>query len=650
MIRKLTGLKIQMTTATISRDETSFSRSGNFQVREGEGERTVIFPLSSEEPYSRRYWVPDHGYMSLDEILVHSSDSVDLSFIASGNAPLLDSHSRWELEDQIGIIRNAWLGADRRLYVEVEFGTSQRAEEIYQDVKAGIIRNVSVGYEVTKHEIDVEQETYRVTGWKPKEASFVPLPADETVGIGRSAAGGTNMESRMTKKSDSPPNAGAAAIAVPGLVVDERTDEERGAAMEESLNEISALASEHNIGDIGRAYVEGCMKRGEEPSLEVFRGIARANIPEGKPLRNEEIGLTEDERQDFSVLELVRKLDNPNYDGAEFEIEASEAARSKSTHKRGGRYSIPDDVMGSWGNFRVDGAYSQGNARAVVAEIFQRAAFGTGTSTATNILTTDHLAERFIDNLRNLSAVLGAGATMLEGLDSDVEIPGADANIAAAWLASEDADAAESNPSFRKVTLAPHDVAAFTDMTRRMLQQSTIAFEAYVRSQLVEAHRIAIDNAALYGSGATGIPEGVANITGIGDVPFAAAVPTRSEIIDLRTEVASTNRGSGGSYIGNSAMVGDLQKTKVDAGSGIFLMNDSADRLVGNDFHESNQITDGDLWYGYWQDLLIGMWGGLDLDRSTEAKFLSGGLRLRSIQTVDMNVTRVGSFALGNDS
>ena len=45
----------------------------------------------------------------------------------------------------------------------------------------------------------------------------------------------------------------------------------------------------------------------------------------------------------------------------------------------------------------------------------------------------------------------------------------------------------------------------------------------------------------------------------------------------------------------------------------------------------------------------MGMWGSLELDRSTEAKFLSGGLRIRAIQSVDFGVRRVGSFALGND-
>ncbi len=640
-----------MTTLAIDRRDTERNRSANLYVREGSTERSVIFPLSSEEPY-KRYYYSVRNY--LDEILVHTDEAVDLSFLNSGNAPLLNTHNRWDLTDQIGVIRRAWL-QEKRLYVEVEFGMSQRAEEVYQDVKAGVIRNVSVAYSVDRYEIDEEAETYRVTRWKPSEGSFVPIPADPTVGIGRSAAGGTNKESRMTTRTQERPPATGAELP-PGLGGDTRSEEDIAKAMEDAINEVSALAAEHNMADVGREYILGCVRSGEKPSLVVFRGIVASKIPDGTPLRSEEIGLTDNQKQDFSIIKLCRYMLDENYDGAEFEREASRAAREKAGdvgRKTVGRFTIPTDVMNSWGSYRVDGVHSDvfrsSRARQQLNEIIQRAAFGTGTATADNILTTDHLAERFIDNLRNESAVLGAGATLLQGLDSNVEIPGGDANIAAAWLASEDADVTESNPSFREVVLQPHDLGAYTDVTRRMLQQSTIAFEAYVRSQLITAHRIAIDLAALYGSGLTGVPEGLANITGIGSVTFTNAIPTRGEVIDLRTDVASNNRGSGGSYLGNSEMVGSLQKTRTDAGSGLFLMNDSADRLVGNAFKESNQVTGGDLWYGYWEDLVIGMWGGLDLDRSTEAKFLSGGIRLRSIQTVDSNALRVGSFALGND-
>lgn len=603
------------------KSERSFTPDG---ITRSTDDGLIIFPLSSETGVKRYYW--DYG--ELTEILDHDARSVDLDFLNSGNAPLLDSHNPHGLRNQIGCVKRAWL-EDKRIYVEVSFSSRDDAQATKADVLAGIVRNVSIGYNIDKYEIDEDEKTLRATSWRPYEASFVPLPADESVGIGRSKFN-SPKEGIMSDNME-----------LPGLP----TEEERAAQMTEAVNEIQSLSAEHNCSDVGRAFITGAIQRGETPSLAVFRGVVAASLPDGTPLVNTDIGMNERETQSFSITNLMRHMMDDGYTGASFEVEAVQAATAKrreagmADSKHGGAL-LPTDLMRQWGSFTVDGVSTRTQtSRAALA-----------TSGNPNILTTDHMAGSFIDNLRNISAILGAGATMMEGLSSDVEIPGGDANIAANWLAAEDDNVAESNPTFRKVTLAPHDLGAYTDVTRRMLQQGTIAMEAYIRNQMLEAMRLAIDSAALYGSGLTGIPEGLANITGIGSVTFGAAIPTREEIIDLRTAIADTNRGTAGfKYLGNSSMVGDLQKTKVDAGSGIFLMNDSADRLVGNAFGETNQITDGDLFGGVWSDMLIGMWGGLELAMSDEAKFLSGGKRFRVIGTTDINVTRVGSFSLGND-
>jgi HK97 family phage prohead protease len=492
--------------------ESVLSRTASdLSVRASDDERTLVFPLSSEEPYSRYYW--EHG-RDLDEILSHGEGQVDLTFLNSGNAPLLDGHKSHDgLDAQIGVIRKAWL-ENKRLYIEVKFSNRPRAVEIYNDVKDGIIRNVSVGYTINRYEIDEDNDELRATLWTPKEGSLVPIPADTTVGIGRNAT--------VTQKGANMPNE---TKALPGM--DTRTDDQRAEDMTSAIDEISALGAEHNMSDIARSFIQGCMVKGIEPSIAVFRGIVRSQLPANVPLVNEDVGLTENERQSFSVVKLLRYLENPtgsgNREDAEFEIEASEAAKEKAqaARERGGHVSavggmcVPTDVCRSWSNFTdVDGVNSR-NVSPQAMQQMLRAAFGTGTTSASNILTTDHMAGSFIDSLRNTSAVIGAGATILEGLSSNVEIPGADQDIAVQWLAAEDDDAAESLPTFRKVTMSPHDVAAHTPITRRMLQQSTIAFEAYVRSQLSDGARIAIDYAALYGSGASGQPEGVANISGI---------------------------------------------------------------------------------------------------------------------------------------
>lgn len=591
----------------------------NDRVRANE-DGTYTFPLSSETPY-RRY--------DGDEILVHSPEAVDLTFLKSGNAPLLDSHNRWDgLDAQLGVITDAWL-EERRLYVTVKFSNRKDAQEIRQDVDDGIIRNVSVGYDVHKIERDVDAESYRVIKWTPKEASFVSIPADETVGVGRSA---TAKEGRMDPIKQEKPSNGA----MPGV----RSDEERAAAMETAINEISALAASHNLSDLARDFIRGAVSRGEEPSLALFKGIVRAKLPEGTPLVNEDIGLTAQETQRFSLRKFLLATSNDataqQVREADFELRAVDAAGEA----RVGTYRLPPELMRSWGEFEVDGVRS--------SDPRVRAALGTGGNP--NVQSTDHLSNQFIYNLRNRLVLGQLGLTMLTGLDGNVDIPGGNANVAAAWLGSEDANAAESNPSFRKISLAIKDLAVYTDMTRRMLLQSTIDIEMYVRMQIVEAMAQAVDTAGFYGSGLSGEPKGLANTAGIGSVTFAAEFPTRDEIIDMRTEIAASNQTGSPVFVGNSEMAGALMKTTIDAGSGRFLMETEGRLTTGNRFEETNQITSGDLFAGVWSDMIMGTWGTLELDRSTEAKFLAGGLRLRAIQSLDFAVRRVGSFVLGNDT
>jgi hypothetical protein len=526
---------------TMEKMSRGFQRNQSAYIVDEENQ-VVKFPLSSEESYRRYYY--SHG-CELDEILLHGKSNVDLTFLNSGNAPLLDSHKSYAgLSAVIGVIRRAWLGADKRVYVECAVSKNGNGTQLFNDIRDGIIKNVSVGYEVMSYEVDEEAETYKATKWRPFEASFVSIPADTTVGIGRS------NDKRSSVVSD---------VILPG----DDQDEKRAEAMKTNIDEILKLAATKNHTNTARNFIEGQLKQGETPSLALFKSVLLSELPNDEPLVNTEIGLTQKERQSFSVLRLMHSIAQPNdpsvVEAAEFEREACAAAVERMEEKpRHSNIVIPSDLMGSWGNF--GGKRGRMDARALVS-----AGLSGGNP---NVLTIDHLAESFIDNLRNVSAVYQAGATSLTGLSSDVEIPGGDQNIAAAWLAAENADAAGSKPTFRKVTMQPKDVAVFTDVSRRMMQQSTIDMENYVRAQIVEAVRLAIDSAAIYGTGSNGQPTGVVNTTGIGSVTFGAAKPTRDEIVDLRTAVASNNTPRDGlTYMSNADMVGHLQKTRTDPGS-----------------------------------------------------------------------------------
>ena len=140
--------------------------------------RTFEIALSSEFPVDRGYYT---------EVLSHEADNVDLSRI-NDKHPFLVNHN---VDDQVGVVEKAWLDSDRKLRATVRLGTSQRAEEIWQDIVNGIRPHISVGYEHTKELASVMRngKEFVTFAWLPYEASTVPIPADPTAGVGRNKPG-----------------------------------------------------------------------------------------------------------------------------------------------------------------------------------------------------------------------------------------------------------------------------------------------------------------------------------------------------------------------------------------------------------------------------------------------------------------------------
>lgn len=132
--------------------------------------------IASEEPVARWYGLE---VLSIDKKAIRTER-------LRRRAPLLVGH---DTSDQVGVIEDFEITASRRLRVKARFSRSARAEEIWQDVLDGIRVNTSIAYVV--HDIVLEKrtgdvETYRVTDMEPLEASLVPIPADTSVGVGRS--------------------------------------------------------------------------------------------------------------------------------------------------------------------------------------------------------------------------------------------------------------------------------------------------------------------------------------------------------------------------------------------------------------------------------------------------------------------------------
>ena len=161
-------------------DKAQMQKMSRFAVFQRESvdveKRTVEVAFSSEEPVERWFG---------EEVLSHAVGAVDLSRLNDGGAGLFNH----DWDDQIGVIERAWIDADKRGRALVRFGNGAKAAEKFQDVQDGILRHISVGYSIVNFEEEVSDDirTFTATRWQPYEISFVTVPADPTVGVGRAA-------------------------------------------------------------------------------------------------------------------------------------------------------------------------------------------------------------------------------------------------------------------------------------------------------------------------------------------------------------------------------------------------------------------------------------------------------------------------------
>ena len=617
LLRKLSG-QSQQRSARYQRDSINAEA------------RTVDLAFASEEPYDR-WWGT--------EVLDCTTGAVDLAKL-NARHPLLLDHDRAQ---QIGVVERAWVDADRRCRATVRFGRSALAEEIWQDVQDGIRELVSVGYQIgdmVLQDRSDDHETYRVTRWTPYEVSIVSVPADATVGVGRSlAAEAPTAQPKDTPMSETTTAAPAATQQPDIQVIANRAQ----LAERERSQELRAIGQQHSMADeAARAIDSGT-------TVDAFRAQVLAKLVERGAVRpaasDPRVGLSARDLKQFSIARLIAAMQDPHdkkvRDLAGLEIEASYAARQVR----------PIDEQGRLGAERAAGF-------TVPYDVLAARDLNVGTATAGgNLVATDLQAGSFIDLLRNKLVLAGLGARTLDGLVGNIAIPSQTGGAVTYWV-TEGNNVTESEMTVGQVAMSPKTVGTFTDYSRRTLLQATPSIEALVRADLAAALASGIDAAGITGSGSSGQPRGIINTVGIGAVPIGTngGVPTYAHMVQLEEQISIANADVASmAYLTNARMRAQLKLTQVFAstnGTPVW----QGDQVNGYRAEVTNSVpsnlTKGTasgvcsaIVMGNWSDLLIGMWGGLDLVADPYTLATSGGRRIVALQDVDVAVRRVASFA-----
>lgn len=579
------------------------------------------FSFSSEEPVERWFG---------REILSHDVEAADLARLNDG-APLLFNHN---MDDYLGVVEKAWIGDDRRAYARVRFSQHPRAQQIKADVDDGILRNVSFMYEVDAYTADPKGEVYTAQKWKAYEVSFVTIPADQTVGVGR-AEDMTREELKaktVSQVGEESPVLNAAPVAdFKGKQMENTPDaktvrDDAIKAERERISTIQAMGERFKAQDLARQLIESGR------SLDEARAAFLEKVGvEIKPVtgKDSDLGLSEKEVKNFSFLRALNALANPTdrsaWEAAGYERELSEAA-AKKTGKTPQGILVPTDIL---------------RARAM-----QQRDLVVGTPTAGgNLVSTDLMSQSFIELLRNRSVAQRAGATVMNGLVGNVAIPRQSGAGTFYWVAESGAPT-ESQQTIDQVTMSPKTGGAYTDISRKLLLQSSIDVENMVRVDLATVCALGIDLAAFYGTAADNQPRGLANQAGINVVDLTAATPTFAEVVSMETAVAADNADIGTmAYLMGAAMRGSLKTTpKFGTGTEATIW-EPGNTVNGYRTEVSNQIAPAEMFFGNFADLMIGFWSGLDLMVDPYSNSTSGTVRVVALQDVDIAIRHPESFA-----
>jgi HK97 family phage major capsid protein len=555
-------------------------------------------------------------------VLDHSSKSIRANRLEDG-APLLLEH---DPEKHIGVIESVSIGDDRVARASVRFGNSALAQETFQDVQDGVKRHISVGYVIheVRKETQDDREIYRATDWEPLEISWVSIPADHSVGLGRSQTLSNSevvQEATITIMSDSD---------TPKVDVQDVRATEMA-----RIKDIESLGQDHENVAMARKFIN------EGNSVDEFRSALLSNL-QNRPTETApaNIGMDRKELERYSLTKVIRHLADPSNarlrDEAAFELEASEAA-ANATGRAARGVIVPFDILSKR---QID------------------------TSSTTNggfLVPEDHLGSDFIGVLSSHSVVFPK-TTKLTGLSGDVSIPKMTTGTTAAFVANEAAAVAESTPVFGQLALSPETCGTYTDVGRKLFRQADPSVDSLILNDIARSLAVKIDQTIINGAGSSGEPTGILNLSGgVNNISHGTdgGAETWALLTTYLGSIQADNAQSDGMcWVLNPSTIADFKTIEKASGTARFLIDDNG-RADGHEVLASSNIptnlTKGTgtalhgAIFGDFSSCVVGLWGGLDLQVDPYSLGTKGVIRLVGLQDLDLGFRHEQSFSIAKD-
>lgn len=265
------------------------------------------------------------------------------------------------------------------------------------------------------------------------------------------------------------------------------------------------------------------------------------------------------------------------------------------------------------------------------------------------LVPTQHRDDLFIDRLRAPSIVERSGATVLRNLTGLQSIPRQTGSITAEWV-NEHAAPTRSDASFDQVALSPKTLAAETEVSRRMILNSSPAIEAILQRDIRAQFGAATDRAALNGAGGIG-PLGILNQPGLvllnADAEGVRNISNTVAAMHAQADVRNVDamRGiittPGIMRAANAARDADERHFSI---AEMFL--DTPIQATNHMPRDLNGGSGEGVIFGDWSELLIGYWSGIDIVVNPYAESVAskGGVLIHAFLDTDIAIRHIEAF------
>lgn len=636
-------------------------------------DRIVELAFSSEAPYSRIYTDQNGDPVELKEILVHDKDAVDLD-VLNDKASLLFNH---EFDNHIGVVvpGSARIDEDGVGRALVKFSqVGQLANETYDKVKEGTMSKVSVGYTVLEGHADFSKGVYFVTKWQPYEISIVSVPADSSVGVGRSLNTSVdepaNNEDKREVEVETEIKPEEEIRSEENKEQEELNNEESNSGTGDRSDRSETVEEEKVTPEETRSEEENKNENSEELNTDTQesdderQNNAETGEEEEKPVEVEKP--FERSQEDTDEIRAIGKHLNISEDEIQRAIEDKEITvesfkqralnnitESKTFAK--GKNNMTDTIKTLENRFDLSAAlrslsqekalegaeaeYSQEMARqAAQRGRAQRSnSVFVPTSALAPVVGTEIRHDSFVDLLLEKSVLGALGVNTLTGLTAPISLPRMNKNATDAFgFVNENGEGALSDVAFDGVPMSMKTFTGAVAISRQsMLSMPNVG--ALVAEHLIKASRIKLEKLILGNEEVANARAGlVKQLIDAGKVVKCGLTHK-----DFLVEIAKlTDAGVDEAQIAlamRGALAADLASTLRDQAVAGYIMENG--KIANRPVHTSGVLAEGAILAGDFSALTIGEWAGLEIDVDTTSLRAKGGTAVRVWADLDWAVS-----------